>query len=107
MANSGQPILDTTVTATGNAVQPPASRRTFHGLVEGTGAVAATFEIYGSNTDLSGAAGTNGILLGTITLSGTTSAADGFVTDAPWINAWAKCTAISGTGARGRVFLGA
>jgi len=104
--NSAQTILDTTAIATGKNVQPAAQRRTFQGVVEGSGAVAATLEVYGSNTDPTGTTGTHGVLLGTITLSGTDSATDGFVTDVPWVNVWGKCTAISGTGARARLLMG-
>jgi len=68
-------------------------KRAFQATVTGTGAVTATVAIQVSNDD------TNWITLGTITLSGTTSATDGFTSDAPWGYVRANVTAISGTGA--------
>lgn len=67
--------------------------RTFQATVSGTGAVTSTVLIQVSND------GTNYITAGTITLSGTTSATDGFVLDAPWAYVRANVTAISGTSA--------
>jgi hypothetical protein len=63
--------------------------------VTGTGAVSATIVIYGSNDGVN-AVSTS---LGSITLSGTTSSSDGFITNAPWKYIQAIVTAISGTGA--------
>lgn len=86
-------------TATGAGTVYSVPRKTTHraygAKVVGTGAVTATVLIYGRNGDDGGP----GVLLGTITLSGTTSAADGFASDGAWSEVWADCTAISGTGA--------
>jgi hypothetical protein len=84
-----------TGTATGNAHYKDAPQTTFQGIVAGTGVVTATIIIDCSND------GTNwcSTALGTITLSGTTSATDGFTTSAPWKYVRARVTAISGTGA--------
>lgn len=86
-----------TGTATGDVARPadPFERRVVRAEVSGTGAVTATVEIYGSTTNSTDGA----VLLGTITLSGTTLAADGFAFDAPWPFIFSKVTAISGTGA--------
>lgn len=67
---------------------------TFAANVAGTGAVSATIRIWGRNISGAGA-----VLLGTIGLSGTTSAADSGVTDYRYIEYMAEVTAISGTGA--------
>lgn len=96
-------LVAATATATGVAHKFAAARpkRTFQAVVSGTGAVTATVLIEVSNDD------TNFLTLGTITLSGTTSATDGFASDAPWINVRAKLTAISGTSAAVTVTMGA
>ena len=67
----------------------------FQATVTGTGAVTATVEIEVSND------GVNVVdtVMGTITLSGTTSHSDGFTSEAPWKYVRANVTAISGTGA--------
>lgn len=63
--------------------------------VVGTGAVAATIIVEGSNSKDAG----TWLTLATITLSGTTSASDGFTFSAPWSYVRARLTAVSGTGA--------
>lgn len=75
--------------------------RTFQSTVSGTGAVTATVVIQVSND------GTNYLTLGTITLSGTTSASDGFASDASWGYVRANVTAISGTSAIVNTTMGA
>lgn len=72
-----------------------AGRKTFQATVAGTGTVSATVQILVSDD----VAATPSILLGTITLSGTTSATDGFASEGSWGYYMAKVTAISGTGA--------
>lgn len=69
------------------------TQRTVQATVLGTGAVSATVVIEVSND------ATNWLTAGTITLSGTTTASDGFVFVAPWLNIRGNVTAISGTGA--------
>jgi hypothetical protein len=61
--------------------------------LSGTGAVSATvlIEVRNGNGDW--------ILYGTLSPSGTTTATDSIVGDAPWLEHRARCTAISGTGA--------
>ena len=72
------------------------------GSVAGTGTVTATITIYVSNSGNTG----EWILAGTITLSGTTTATDGFAISAPWQYFQANVTAISGTNATVNVILG-
>ena len=76
-------------------------------IVTGTGAVSATVAIQASNEDATWT-GTNAnwITIGTISLSGTTTATDGFTTDAPWKYLRANVTAISGTNATVTVLMG-
>lgn len=95
-------LLSTATTETGswmNTAKGP-SDRTFQGTVAGTGAVSATIVIEVSND------GTNAITLGTITLSGTTSATDGFASQASWAFTRARVSAISGTSAAVTVVIG-
>jgi len=93
------PETNTTSGVTSTGVQPGVYKdspySTFQAIVTGTGAVTATVNIEVSND------GTNWVAtpMGTITLSGTTSASDGFTSAAPWKWVRANVTAISGTGA--------
>lgn len=81
-------------TGDGTAVGPLVRlRKTVQGTVSGTGAVSATIPIRVSNDNVAF------ILAGTITLSGTTDATDGFVIDGPWAFIRADVDAIAGTGA--------
>ncbi len=101
-------LTNATATATGDALSaakfPSAewgeAKNTYQATVTGTGAVTATVIIEASNDAV------NYLPLATITLSGTGSASDGFVSDAPWAYFRARLTAISGTGALVSVILG-
>lgn len=83
-----------TTTQSGPAVSDNGRAPTFSANVSGTGAVSATIQVQARNT----ASGV-WLTLGTITLSGTTSAADGFATLARYMEYRAVLSAISGTGA--------
>lgn len=74
---------------------------TLWGDITGTGAVSATIELYGNKSP----AVTGGVLLATITLSGTTFQSDASAFTAPYPYLYAKVTAISGTGATVNVFI--
>jgi len=91
-------IVDTT----GAAIYKDSPWSTFQATIVGTGAVSGTIVIQGSND------GTNWCAtpLGTITLSGTTSATDGFTSQAPWKYVRAVLSSLSGTGATAQVLLG-
>ena len=67
--------------------------RGIQAIVTGVGAVTATVNIEVSNDNV------NFLVLATITLSGTTSATDGFASQAQWNFVRANVTAISGTSA--------
>lgn len=82
-----------TATNTGTAVDCWLSTRSIQAKVVGTGAVTATVLVEVSNDE------TVYLTLGTITLSGTTSAADGFAISPSFRTIRASVTAISGTGA--------
>lgn len=92
-----------TTTGAGSFLYKDSPDATFQATVSGTGAVTATVTIEYSND------GTNviGTVGGTITLSGTTSATDGFTSqNAPWKFVRANVTSISGTGATVQVYMG-
>ena len=74
----------------------PKGKRTLHAVLIGIGAVAATINWYGTNSE----SATNGILLATSTLSGTTSDFTGAgLNDDEWPYMYAVLSGISGTGA--------
>lgn len=66
---------------------------TIQATVTGTGALTATVIVEGSNDSI------NFLTLATITLSGTTTASDGYYGSAPWRFTRARLTALTGTGA--------
>ena len=92
-----------TAPTTGTTFTPNASTRgigfppviAFQAYETGTGAVTATVVIEGSNDP----SYSTWVTLATITLSGTTTASDGYATIATWPNVRARLTAISGTSA--------
>ena len=61
-----------TTNSTSDTTKGLPETKTFWGEVVGTGAVTATIKIYGART----ATAANGVLVATITLSGTTTAVD-------------------------------
>jgi hypothetical protein len=71
------------------------SKLTFQGIVTGTGSVSATVLVQVTLDETE----TYWETLGTITLSGSGSAHDGFAADAPWLKVRGNVSAISGTGA--------
>lgn len=85
-----------TVAMTGPKYEGPWSderRGVVQANVDGTGAVAATVTVYGSND------GVHGTVIGTITLTATTTDTDILPIDYPWAQIWAVSSGISGTGA--------
>ena len=98
----------TTATPTyGTPVYKDSPYSSFQAIETGTGAVTATVIIQASNdqTTFEGTT-SNWITIGTITLSGTTTATDGFTTVAPWKYMRAGVSAISGTNAAVKVLMG-
>jgi hypothetical protein len=82
------------VTGAGNSAGPAQDTpKTFQATVVGTGAVTATVLVQASNDN------SHWITVGTITLSGTTSATDGFDIEAPWAYFRGNVSAVTGTGA--------
>lgn len=93
-----QTVTSTTITASGSGawLYKESPYTTFQVMIDGTsGTQTATVVIECSNDGIHPCA----TVLGTITLSGTVTASDGFTTTAPWKYIRATVTAISGTGA--------
>ncbi len=89
---STQVILSTTTNATGDVFKDfTAPGATFQGVITGTGVVSCTVSIEGSLDN------TNFINLGDLTLSGTTTATDGFVNQGEWLFYRATTTLVTGT----------
>lgn len=88
-----QLLTGVTGNTTGSFVARNAVNSSIQGTVTGTGAVATTITLQGSND------GTNvvGTSLAVITLSGTTTASDGFAISAPWPFIRAVVSGSSGT----------
>jgi len=96
-------LLTSTGVGTGNVFRfRSVGPKVVRAKLTGTGAVSATINIYGSTEEST----SNGVLLGTLSPSGTDSAVDSFNMDAPWPYIWADQTAISGTGAATTVDVG-
>jgi len=95
-------LVDASTTTTGNWIYKAAPKAAIQATVAGTGAVTATVQIEASNDGINPLT----TLVGSITLSGTTSTSDGFTTDSPWKYIRAKVTAISGTSALVDVIMG-
>ena len=90
-----------TGTGAGSAVTDQGQPPSFAANVQGTGSVTATVVIEARN-----AASGVWFTLATITLSGTTSAADGFGSLVRYMEYRANLTAVSGTGAAVTVTMG-
>lgn len=89
-------LLDGVLTnQTSAAFNIKSATRTIEGIVTGTGAVAATINVYGCNTNRV----TNGVLVATMTLSGTNADVAGAALSAEWPYYYAVLSGISGTGA--------
>ena len=89
-------LPSSTGAATGGAFVPKSAPIYFAATEAGTGAVTATVIIEASNDPT---VTTSWLTLGTITLSGTTTAQDGFSYAGKPANVRARLSAISGTGA--------
>lgn len=90
-----------TTNTTSSTSTLPAGNKTFFGIVTGTGAVTQTQQIYGNYTNST----SNGVLLATITLSGTTTAVDATaVSAAAYSYYYVVTTNTTGTSATGAVY---
>lgn len=94
-------LKDETATTTGESKNVWKGLKSFQVVMTGSGTVSATVDIDVS-TD-----GSTWLTLGTISVSGTDSAADGFVSEESWPHHRADLTAISGTSGSVSVYVGA
>lgn len=100
-------VNSTTATGSSNPTFKESPYGAFQAIVTGTGAVSATVNIQVCNQeDTFNGVKSNWITMGTISLSGTTTATDGFTTICPWRYVRANVSAISGTGATVEVIMG-
>ena len=100
-------VNSATTTGASSPIYKESPYSSFQAIVNGTGTVGATIAIQVTNEDdTANGIKSNWITMSTITLSGTTTATDGFTTIAPW--RWVRCnvSAISGTGATVQVIMG-
>lgn len=100
-------VNSATATGASSPIYKESPYSSFQAIINGTGTVGATIAIQVTNEDdTANGIKSNWITMSTITLSGTTTATDGFTTIAPW--RWVRCnvSAISGTGAIVQVIMG-
>lgn len=93
-------LTDRITTGASSAAEAPGPGATVQATVTGTGAVTATVVIQVGN--ISG----SWLDLGTLSLSGTTSATQGLALDAHWVYIRANVTTLTGTGATLNVVMG-
>ncbi len=86
-------LQSVTAVGVGSNFSATSANRTFQATETGTGTVSATVEVQASDD------GVGWVTLGTITLSGTSPATDGFASSAAWQEVRGNVTAISGTSA--------
>ena len=97
----------TTANASSSPIYKESPFSSFQAMINGTGTVSATVAIQVSlEDDTANGVTSNWITMGTITLSGTTTATDGFTTIAPWRWVRATVSSISGTGATVQIIMG-
>jgi len=100
-------VNSTTAVAASSPIYKESPYSSFQAIVTGTGTVTAAIDIQVSNeTDTLNGAKSNWITMATISLSGTTTATDGFTTVCPWRYVRANVTARSGTGATVEIIMG-
>lgn len=93
-------LKNASAVSVGDPIESRGANHTFQAVVSGTGAVNATVNIDVSNNR------TDWLTRGTITLSGTSRATDGFAVAAPWAFIRARVSAISGSAACVDVLVG-
>jgi hypothetical protein len=91
-----------TANKTTDAFPIPVGTHTLEAFIAGTGTVSATVNVYGCNTKRT----TGGVLLATMTLSGTNTDGTGSVLNSNWGFMYVVLSAIAGTSAAVTVTLG-
>lgn len=97
----------TTTNANSSPIYKESPYSAYQAIITGTGTVSATVTIQVANEDATfQGTNSNWITIGTISLSGTTTATDGFTTIAPWRYTRCVISSITGTGASVSVIMG-
>ena len=99
-ANAIPLLLNRTTTGASASAESPGAGATVHATVTGTGALTATVVIQVGNI------ADSWLDLGTLSLSGTTTATQGLALDAHWVYIRANITTLTGTGATVNVVMG-
>jgi hypothetical protein len=100
-------VNSTTTNQASSPIYKESPYGTFQAIVTGTGAVTATIAVQVSNeANTFNGIKANWITMGTITLTGTTTATDGFTTICPWRYVRANVTNVTGTGATAEIIMG-
>jgi hypothetical protein len=100
-------VLSTTATGASTPLYKESPWSTFQAIVTGSGTVGATVVMQGSNEDATyNGSKANWVTINTFTLSGTTTATDGYTSVSTWRYVRANVTAISGTSATVEVIMG-
>jgi len=100
-------VNSTTATGASSPIYKESPWSTFQAIVTGTGTVGATVVMQGSNEDATyNGTNSNWVTINTFTLSGTTTATDGYTSVSTWRYVRANVTAISGTSATVQVIMG-
>lgn len=100
MAQAIPLFTDRTTTGAGTTREAPGPGATVQVVVTGTGALTASVTIQVSND------GTNWLDLGTLSLSGTTSATQGLALQAHWVYIRGNIATLTGTGATVNAIMG-
>jgi hypothetical protein len=96
-----------TATGASSPIYKESPWSTFQAIVTGTGTVSATVVMQGSNEDATfNGTKANWVTINTFTLSGTTTATDGYTSVSTWRYVRANITAVSGTGATVEIIMG-
>ena len=99
-------VNSATTTVASSPIMKESPWSTFQAIVTGTGTVGATVVMQGSNeTATFNGTKTNWVTINTFTLTGTTTATDGYTSVSTWRYVRANITAISGTGATVEVIM--
>jgi len=100
-------VNSTTTNQASSPIYKESPYGTFQAIVTGTGTVTATIAVQVSNeANTFNGIKANWITMGTITLTGTTTATDGFTTICPWRYVRANVTNVTGTGATAEIIMG-
>ena len=100
-------VNSATTTVASSPIYKESPYSTFQAIVTGTGTVGATVVMQGSNeTATFNGTKSNWATINTFTLTGTTTATDGYTSVSTWRYVRANITAVSGTSATVEIIMG-